>query len=69
MTAIDRRTTVEALSKAEGRAFFDAQAQKLMQMSGEEFLRRWDAGEFRDRVDHPDCPQLLHLVMLIPFGR
>jgi hypothetical protein len=38
-------------------------------MSGEEFLRRWDAGDFVDRVDDPDHPEIMRLAMLIPFGR
>jgi hypothetical protein len=31
-------------------------------MSGEEFLRRWNAGEIEDWD-----PELTHLVMMIPF--
>lgn len=57
------------LGRAEGRAFFDQQARALMHMSGEEFLRRWDAGDFAASVDDPAQPELLHLAMLIPFGR
>jgi hypothetical protein len=40
-----------------------------MNMSGEEFLRRYDAGEFDDILDDSDHPDLMYLAMLIPFGR
>jgi hypothetical protein len=38
-------------------------------MSGEEFLRRWDEGEFRDLFDKPGHEDLTHLVMMMGFGR
>jgi hypothetical protein len=40
-----------------------------MNMSGEEFLRRYDAGEFQDQMDGPLHRNLVALVMLIPLGR
>jgi hypothetical protein len=39
-----------------------------MGMSGEEFLRRYDAGEFDDIFDDPDHPEILHLAMLRSFA-
>src|SRR5687768_9052541 len=36
------------LSDEEAHAMFDAEARQVMGMSGEEFLRRFDAGEFDD---------------------
>jgi len=53
----------------EGRALFDYQARKLLNISGEEFLRRWDAGEYRDLADAPGQRHIMRLAMLIPFGR
>jgi hypothetical protein len=53
----------------EGRSLFDRQARQLMDMSGDEFLRRWEAGEFRDIADTSDHRHILRLVSLIPFGR
>ena len=55
----------------EGREMFDCEARHLMNMSGEEFLRRWDAGEFNELMggtgrDHLD---LVDLVLMIPFAR
>lgn len=51
------------LSVEQGREMFDRQARKTLGMSGEEFLQRWDAGEFTD----PDQPDLIDLIFLIPF--
>ena len=60
---------VRELTPEEGRAYFDACARELTGMSGEEFLRRFDSGEFDDILDEPEYPHLMHLWMLIPFAR
>lgn len=62
------KTTVPAseYTAEEGRAIFDEVAHRLMAMSGEEFLRRWDAGEF---ADDPDRPEVIEVAMLIPLVR
>ena len=59
---------VGELTPEEGRAFFDARAREWMGMSGEEFLRRLDAGEFDDIFDDPDHPEILDLFMLRSFA-
>ena len=51
------------------RAMFDEEARIVTGLSGEEFLRRWDAGEYQEIEDSPEGRQLSGLVMLIPFGR
>ena len=60
---------VQYISAAEAREIFDYQARKLVGMSGEEFLRRWDEGEFCDLFDKPGHVDLTHLVMMMGFGR
>ena len=50
----------------QGAKVFNEAAQHLMGMSGEEFLRRWDAGEFRDEAEHPRAAEL---AMMISFVR
>ena len=67
--APNRADAIRFLEDDESRAFFDVQSRRLMGMSGEEFLRRYDAGEFAEQLDDPDCRGLTQLVMLIPFGR
>jgi hypothetical protein len=50
----------------EGRAIFDAAARRHLRMSGDEFLQRWDAGEF---ADDPDRPEVIEVAMMIPLVR
>lgn len=57
------------LTPEEGRAFFDEHARKLTGMSGEEWLRRYNAGEFDAIHDDPDHPEVVQLELLIPFAR
>ncbi|MBA2755086.1 MAG: hypothetical protein H0U40_11605 [Chloroflexia bacterium] len=49
----DIQAPIRFTTTEEGRAIFDDQARRLMNMSGEEFLRRWDAGEFAEIADAP----------------
>ena len=52
-----------------GNAMFDQEARRIVGFSGDEFIARWDAGEFRDFEDTPEGRELVHLILLIPFGR
>lgn len=47
----------------DARELFDEATQEHLGMSGEEFLRRWDAGEF---ADDPDRPEVIEVAVLIP---
>jgi len=60
---------VRWLSDEEAHAVFDAEARRVMEMSGEEFLRRYDAGEFNDIHADGENTDFVELEMLIPFGR
>lgn len=53
-------------SEEEGRVIFDEAARRLLGMSGEDFLRRWDAGKF---ADDPDRPEVIEIAMMIPLVR
>lgn len=69
-TTIDQlQDTVDYASPESARELFDDQARKLLNISGAEFLRKWDAGEYRDIVDAPGHRQIMRLAVLIPFGR
>jgi hypothetical protein len=61
-----RNGHVEELTPEQGRALFDRRARYYLHMSGEEFVRAWDAGEFDD---DPDRPEVMSVVMLLPFAR
>jgi hypothetical protein len=47
----DEEFEVEFLSPDEARRFFDQQARYWFGISGEEFMRRYHAGEYRDQED------------------
>lgn len=53
----------------EGRRLFDQAARKWMGISGEEFIRRWEAGEYWEIADQPGNFHIGDLIMMIPFAR
>ncbi len=57
------------LERDEARAMFDARTLEMLGISGEEFLRRLDAGEYEALFDDPDHTDLTYLVMLSPIAR
>jgi hypothetical protein len=54
---------VDEIDEEEGRALVDAMARENLGMSGEEFVRRWNAGDIPD----PDRTEVLVVAMLLPF--
>lgn len=58
------------MSREEGREMINRQAHRYLDMSGEEFIRRWDAGAFGDPDDRSENhPAVMRLGMLLPFVR
>ena len=57
------------LSLDEGRRLFDHQARQTLGISGDEFLRRWDAGEYRVTSDREEGRKARSLALLLPFAR
>ena len=57
------------LTAEEGAVFFDRQVRKLLDIFGEEFLRRCDAGEYRPFPDTPEGRKIGRLVMMIPCAQ
>ena len=57
---------VRIMTREQGRRMFDRQARKYFKMSGKEFIRRWEAGEFGD-PENPYRPELVALTMQVPF--
>ena len=55
---------VKILSRKEGKKLLDRQVRRSLNMSGEEFVRKWKARQFKD----PEDPELIRLAFLIPFG-
>jgi hypothetical protein len=60
---------VHVATNQEGRDLFDYQANKELGISGEEFLVRWDAGEYRCVADPVTAQKVQRLAMLMPFVR
>jgi hypothetical protein len=57
------------VSPEAGRAMFDEAALTIMGMSGDEFIERWEAGEFDEIADKAGHRHIMHLALLIPFAR
>ena len=55
---------VHELTEQEGCELFDRQARRNLGMSGEEFVRQWEAGKFDD---NPDRPEVMSVAMLLPL--
>jgi hypothetical protein len=56
------------LTPEEGRRQYDEAVRHYMGISGEEFLRRWDAGEWHELYDDSEHPHTAILVALRPFA-
>lgn len=54
------------LNAEESHELFDQQARRYLGVSGDEFVRRLEAGEYGDPDDDP---RVMRLVMLLPFAR
>ncbi|MGH2560293.1 MAG: hypothetical protein ACRDJH_14615 [Thermomicrobiales bacterium] len=52
----------------EGRQMFDEAAREWVGMSGEEFIRRWEAGEFAEIPDDEAHRRYVDLVLMIPLA-
>lgn len=59
---------VVELSETEGTDMFDRVARREMGISGDEFLRRWDAGEW-EGVDLDSVDGLVDVWMMLPAVR
>jgi hypothetical protein len=57
------------LSVEEARALFDREARRLVGLSGDEFLRRYDRGDYAGIDEDEFGRRVVELSFLIPFGR
>ncbi|WP_127501657.1 hypothetical protein [Actinoplanes solisilvae] len=64
-TSDDLVPEVHEVSADEGAALFDKTARKLLGIPGDEFLARWDRGEYTD----DERMAVTKVAMLIPFAR
>ena len=57
------------VSPEEGRRMFDEAARKIAGISGAEFIRCVDAGEYAEMPDDVEHRELVELAMLVNVGR
>jgi hypothetical protein len=56
-------------TREEAWELFDQDARLQLGVSGEEFLRRWDSGEYRDIQDDREGRKVMRVAFLIPTVR
>jgi hypothetical protein len=61
----DHEVEVVEVTREQGRAMLDRAARDELGISAEQFLAKWDAGEYEDADD----PTVTRVAMLIPFAR
>jgi len=68
MAILDQLMTppMREVSDAEGRAIVDHAARRYLHVSGEDFIKAWDAGQFNDDADRME---VMRVAMLLPFAR
>ncbi|KHJ73396.1 hypothetical protein [Rhodococcus sp. Chr-9] len=64
----DSHSEVVVLDSHDSADLFDRIAQAYMSITGTEFLRRWDTGEF-EGVDWDSIPGLAEVAIALPFAR
>lgn len=57
---------IREVTLEEGRALIDRLARRHLGISGEAFMRAWEAGELDDQAERPE---IVHLAMLLPLAR
>jgi hypothetical protein len=57
--------TFRKVSNAEAWEMFDKASRRILGMPGEEFVQRWDAGEFTNCT----TPEMMEVLVLRPHGR
>lgn len=60
---------IEFVTPEEARVLFDREAQRTLGISGEEFLRRWDSGEYQPVPDDTEGRKIARMSMIISFAR
>jgi len=57
------------LTPEESREWFDRKPRARLGISGPEFIRRWDAGEFLPLTDTKETWDIEFVAALLPLGR
>jgi hypothetical protein len=67
MSTVTYMPTPEPVTPDDGLSMLDEQARRRLGISGAEFLRRWDSGEYAG--PDGDRPDVVKVAMLIPLAR
>ncbi|MGI8642911.1 MAG: hypothetical protein ACR2LS_02205 [Thermomicrobiales bacterium] len=67
--AEDGLPPVYTVTPEQGRRLFDAAVRREMGISGEEFIQRWEAGEYWGIADEEGHRHIGDLIMMIPLAR
>ena len=63
---VEEEDGIVFLDPEEGRAQFDALAREWLGITGDEFIEKWDAGDYRGIADTEANRPVIVLSMLIP---
>jgi hypothetical protein len=69
VTAEDGMPPVYTVTPEQGRCLFDEAVRREMNISGEEFIQRWEAGEYWGIADEEGHRHIGDLIMMIPLAR
>lgn len=58
---------IHVCTEDEWNAEVERQAQRLFGISREEFIRRWQTGEYSWSHDHPEHSKIVHVAMLLGY--
>ncbi len=61
---VETNVTIEELSRDDGYAMLDRLSKQCCNMGVDDFISAWESGAFDD---DPDNPEIMRLVMLLPF--
>ncbi len=64
-----RNGRIRWLSREEGRKYFEREVRKRLGIGADEYLRRLDAGEYRDVPDDPEHWPIIELSLMTAFAR
>jgi hypothetical protein len=64
---VENPAPAKKLTRTEANALFDSRARLYLGISGTDFLRRWDAGEYRDRT--ACTSRVMRVACMISFVR
>lgn len=59
---------VHFATREESRQMFENRARYALGMSGAEFKRKWESGEFGDIERHPDYIKIMLVAALLPWA-